>query len=446
MPREKFAFVRIGFVVLLVACAATMLNQPAHAQSFSVIHNFAGGPDGDEPAYGLTIDAAGNIYGSTFEGDEGTGTIYKLRYHNSVWQLAPLYVFTGGPGSPAAVPYAGVIIARDGTLFGTTGYGGEGSCATWGGTTGCGTVFRMRPRVTACPAAICYWQETTINLFDGGSGGSTPYGARPIFDSAGNLYGTTYAGGGGNCQGGCGLVYELTPSGGGWTETVLYSFTGTAGDGAFPWSGVILDQAGNLYGTTEFGGTYGYGTIYELSRSGSGWTETILYNFQGQQDGAWPFSGLIFDPAGNLYGATTSAGSGNGGTIFQLSPGSSGWTLQTLTSFTRQPGELAGGPVATPIMDAAGNIYAATYGDGAYGLGSVVKLHRSNGGYTTISLHDFTGPDGLYPRSNLVLDANGNIYGMAASGGANGRGTVFEITLLSERPQAGGAKDTHTGK
>ena len=148
---------------------------------------------------------------------------------------------------------------------------------------------------------------------DGGSGGATPYGGKPVFDRAGNLFGTAYSGGGGNCSGGCGLVYELSPSQGGWTQTVLYRFAGGPGDGAYPWAGVTFDQTGNLYGTTQLGGAFGYGTIYKLSPSGSGWTETVLYNFQRPQDGGWPYAGLLFDTAGNLYGATTIGGAGDGG-------------------------------------------------------------------------------------------------------------------------------------
>jgi len=417
------------WAMALVGLIAAMLPHSSQAQTYTVIHNFAGGPDGNEPAYGMTIDSTGTLYGSTFEGDAGTGTIYSLKTHNGVWQLSPLYVFTGGPNSPGAVPYAGVVFGTNGALYGTTGYGGQGSCATWGGTTGCGTVFELQPHVNRCVNATCYWIETALYDFNGTTAGATPYGARPIFDSHGNLYGTTFSGGGGNCSAGCGLVYELMPSNGSWTEKVLYTFTGSGGDGSYPWSGVIFDQAGNLYGTTEFGGAYGYGTVYELSPIGSGWTEKILYSFQGQQDGSYPFSGLLLDAAGNLYGATTGAGPGSGGTVYELTPNGSNWSFQTIASFTREPGELAGGPVANMIMDSSGNIFGATYGDGAFGVGEIFKLTNTGNGWTTTDLYDFDGDlNGLLPRSNLVMDVNGNLYGMAASGGAHGMGVVFELT------------------
>jgi uncharacterized repeat protein (TIGR03803 family) len=413
--------VALAFVLLLIGTAA-------HAQTFTVIHSFLGGPDGNEPAYGLTIDPAGNIYGSTFSGDDGTGTIFRLRYRNSNWQVNPLYVFTGGPNSPGAVNYSGVIIGAGGVLFGTTAYGGEGNCATWGGTLGCGTVFKLRPPITFCVSAVCYWQETRLFQFDGAAGGATPYGGMPVFDHAGNLYGTTYAGGGGNCSGGCGLVYELTPSNGSWTQTVLYRFNGGTGDGSYPWAGVVFDQAGNLYGTTQLGGQFGYGTIYQLTPSGSGWTEKVLYNFQRQHDGGWPYAGVVLDAAGNLYGATTVGGTGDGGTVFELSPSGSDWNYQTLCSFQRQLGELAGGPVATPLMDTAGNLYGATGGDGAFGFGSVFKATNSGGTWSCTPLYNFTsGNDGRLPRSNLVMDSSGNLYGTAA-GGANGYGVAYQIT------------------
>jgi uncharacterized repeat protein (TIGR03803 family) len=409
-------------------CVAAMLMHPAQAQTYTVIHNFLGGADGDEAAYGMTIDPSGTLYGSTFDGDAGTGTIYSIRYHNGFWQLSPLYVFTGGAGSPGAVPYAGVIFGPNGALYGTTGYGGIGSCATWGGTTGCGTVFELQPHVNRCINATCYWIETPLFDFNGTTQGATPYGARPIFDQAGNIYGTAFGGGTGNCSGGCGLVYELTPSNGSWTEKVLYNFAGN-GDGAHPWSGVIFDQVGNIYGTTELGGANGFGTVYKLSPSGSGWTETVLYNFQNQQDGSYPFSGLLFDGAGNLYGATTGGGTSAGGTVYELSPNGSSWTFQTIAAFTREPGELAGGPVSNLLMDSSGNIYGATYGDGAFGTGSVFKLTNTGNGWTNTDLHDFDGNMyGVLPRSNLVMDASGNLYGMVASGGEYGMGAIFELT------------------
>ena len=418
-------------IVLVIVLGLTVIvaTRIANAQTYTVIHNFMGGADGDEPNYGLTIDASRNLYGTTFGGDSGQGTVFMLSPGNPAWTLTPLYGFSGL--TDGAAPYAAVIFGPDGSLYGTTGFGGipNPSCTTGGGFTGCGTVFNLTPSNGS-------WTETVLYDFLGGSDGALPYGARLIFDAAGNLYGTAFSGGSGNCPGspgGCGVVYKLTASNGSWSYKVLYSFAGGPSDGASPQAGVIFDQAGNLYGTTEFGGAYGYGTVYELTPSGSGWTENVLYSFQNtkqSQDGGQPFGGLVFDPLGNLYGATTIGGVGGGGTVFELTPSGAGWSFRTLYGFASAPGHLAGGPTASLVFDNGGNLYGATAGDGAYGKGAVFKLAlSSNGTWTYTSLHDFTsGDDGRTPRSNLVFDKYGNLYG-TAFGGMTGFGVVFEITF-----------------
>ncbi len=426
-----------AIVLSLIILAAAHLAQ---AQMYSVIHNFQGGADGEEPNYGLTIGADGNLYGTTFSGDLGTGTVFMLSSQNSSWVLTPLYMFSGG--ADGAAPYATVIFGPDGSLYGTTGFGGipNQQCVTGGGFTGCGVVFNLKnPALQRRRAPSDFWTETPLYKFTGGSDGANPYGAQLVFDQAGNLYGTTFNGGVGNCQGtppGCGAVYELIPSNGGWTQSVIYNFNGGPSDGAHPWAGVIFDQSGNLYGTTEFGGTDGNGTIYELTPSGSGWTEKVLYSFQNQQDGGKPFAGLILDQVGNLYGATTTGGTGQGGTVFELTPSGEGWIFQTLYPFTGSPGELAGGPTGSLLMDNAGNLYGATAGDGANGFGAVFKLApSSNGSWMYTSLYDFTsGDDGRLPRSNLVFDKYGNLYGTAGGGPDNPNcggpcGLIFEITF-----------------
>ena len=418
-------------LAIMLGLTAIVATRTAHAQTYTIIHNFMGGADGDEPNYGLTIDASGNLYGTTFGGDSGQGTAFMLSPGNPAWTLTPLYAFSGL--TDGAAPYAAVVFGPDGSLYGTTGFGGvDGPCMTGGGFTGCGTVFNLKnPALqnhTGAPSG--FWTETVLYDFLGLKDGAIPYGARLIFDAAGNLYGTAFGGGSTNCPRGCGVVYELIPSNGSWTQKVLYSFTGGPSDGASPWAGVIFDQAGNLYGTTEFGGAYGYGTVYELTPSGSGWTEKVLYSFQNQQDGGQPYAGLIFDSSGNLYGATTSGGAGGGGTVFELTPSGAGWGFQTLYGFASKPGHLAQGPTASLVFDNGGNLYGATAGDGAYSFGSVFKLALSfNGTWTYTSLYDFQGlDDGRTPRSNLVFDKYGNLYG-TATGGQNGYGLVFEITF-----------------
>ena len=401
----------------------------ALAQTYNVIHNFVGGLDGSEPAAGLSMDVAGNLYGTTFEGDALTGTVFKLAHKSSSWVLGPLYLFpyqySGG-----SIPYARVIIGRDGALYGTLGYGGNIQACNGG----CGAVFNLKPTPTPPTTPLAPWVETPLHVFNG-SDGANPYGADLIFDQAGNIYGTTYNGGTGSCSGGCGVVYKLTPSNGSWTESVIYNFT-QSGDGQHPWGGVIFDQAGNLYGTTVYGGAYGNGTIYELTPSGSGWTETILYSFTGGAAGANPYAGLISDQAGNLYGAAGTGGAGTGGTAFELANSGGGWTFSLLYSFTGAGGQFAAGPVANLAFDSAGNLYGTTHGGGAYNAGAVFKLSPAVGTWTYTSLHDFTaGVDGGYPRSNIIFDKTGNMYGTAAGGGTGDPdkcygacGVVFQIT------------------
>jgi uncharacterized repeat protein (TIGR03803 family) len=402
---HRWAYSGLLFAILLILAVGAAA--PAHAQQYTVLHDFIGGNDGSEPAYGLTMDSSGNIYGSTFSGDTGTGTIFEATRQNSTWTLNTLYLFSGG--LDGAVPYAGVTFGPDGALYGTTGYGGYGPCATWGGKTGCGTVFKLQQSGGS-------WTESVLFYFQQGPEGGTPYGGRLIFDEAGNLYGTAFSGGGGSCPAGCGVVYQLSYSNGSWRETVLYTFAG-GNDGASPWAGVVFDQQGNLYGTTEFGGATNNGTIYKLTPSGSGWTETVLYSFRDQEDGARPFAGLTFDRAGNMYGATSIGGTSNGGTVFQLTPSGSGWNFQTLYGFTGRRSQLANGPVANLIVDDGGNIWGATGGDGTNFLGSVFRLTPTASGWAYTSLYDFMNlDDGAIPRSNLVFDVNGNIYGTAANG------------------------------
>jgi uncharacterized repeat protein (TIGR03803 family) len=271
--------------------------------------------------------------------------------------------------------------------------------------------------------------------FAGGADGDTPEGDL-IFDQAGNLYGTTQTGGIPGCSGySCGTVFELTASNGGWTESILYKFTGYS-DGYWPYSGVILDKTGNLYGTTSDGGDKSggglpQGTAFQLMPAGSGWTKNILFTFAFWNDGAIP-NGMIFDSAGNLYGTTTAEGDGDGGTVYELTPSNGNWAFSVSYAFTGSGG--ADGPYNGLTMDAAGNLYGTTVKTGAYGYGAVFKLTPSDSGWTYTSLHDFTGgADGAWPKSSLIFDPNGNIYGTASVGGTGqcntwGCGVVWEIT------------------
>ena len=405
--RRRWLEAAVALVIVLIL--PIVATPAAQAQTFNVIHTFTGGGDGANPFAGVTLDAAGNLYGTT----DG-GTVYKLTRKGSGWTLNVLYTFNGSNG---ANPDARVIFGPNGTLYGTT---------TNGGTHGYGTVFNLGPFPSACKSALCPWMETVLYSFQGSpNDGANPGNGDVLFDQAGNIYGTTFTGGADNW----GAVYELTPSGSGWQESVLHSFSFS--DGAFPSAGVISDNAGNLYGTTDAGGSSTYGTVFELMHSS--WTENLLYNFQNGNDGLNPNAGLIFDHSGNLYGATRGGGSGGGGTVFKLTPSGGSWTYSLVYSFIGNAGGYCG-PIGSLVMDGAGNLYGTTNCDGANGLGSVFKLTPSGNSWTYASLHDFTGgSDGESPYCSVAFDSNGNLYGTAFYGGdlncrGTGCGVVWEIT------------------
>src|SRR5208283_4378573 len=220
---------------------------------------------------------------------------------------------------------------------------------------GCGTVYNLRPAASACRSALCSWTETVLHRFTGGADGGSPLYVTLIFDAAGNLYGTATSFG----SGGYGVVFEMTPSQGSWTEIPLHSFT-NGSDGLAPQSGVIRDAAGNLYGTVP---NESNGAVYQLMPSGSGWVKNTLYTFAGGNDGSSPVGGLVADGAGNLYGTTTETYAG-GGTVFKLKRQPDGTYLESvLHDFT----ERGVGSYASLTRDAAGNLYGTTFSDGAYG-------------------------------------------------------------------------------
>jgi uncharacterized repeat protein (TIGR03803 family) len=418
----------VAAVLTFMFALAFVMTPAAQAQTYTVLHAFNGAGDGEDPVAEVAIDAAGNLYGTTTVGGGGSGcnsygcgTVFKLSHKGSGWIFTTLHTFEGP--SDGNSPQGRVLLARDGTLYGTTTIGGRGCLA------GCGIVFHLTPPPTAPKSALAPWNETIIHSFDG-TDGFEPQGDL-IFDQAGNIYGTTLYGGSSECANGglagCGTVYELTPTGGGWTETVLYAPQGSsAGDS--PVGGVVFDLSGNLYGAIESGGPFNWGLVYQLSPSGSGWTEQPAYIFSGGSGGGVPNAGLISDASGNLYGTNRFGGNGGGdGTVFQLSPSGGGWSLNTLYAFPGTPSGCQ--PQAKLIMDAAGNLYGTTEFCGAYGAGAVFKLTPANGSWTYTSLHDFRGFEGAYPLSSLVFDAAGNLYGTTSQGGgARNAGVVFEIT------------------
>jgi uncharacterized repeat protein (TIGR03803 family) len=402
--------------VLLTMVGALLLPSKASAGE-RVLYSFnRNGTDGYAPYAGLISDLGGNLYGMTaLGGAYGNGAVFKLtRSSNGQWTEILLHSFNGGDGN---YPLASLIFDLSGNLYGTTGQGGA---------YGNGTVFQLTSSSNG------QWTETVLYSFNSRPDGSLPDG-RLIFGGAGNLYGTTSNGG----ARAAGTVFKLTPnSNGQWTETVLYSFQGEGGDGGIPLAGLIFDGAGNLYGTTNGGGVYGAGTVFQLTPSG---TETVLHSFFNDgEDGFLPYYvDLTFDLRGNLYGTTEKGGVYGNGTLFELTPSSNGqWTETVLHSFSGLDGS---NPMAGLIFDLKDNLYGTTAQGGAYGYGAVFKLTpNSNGQWSETVLQSFVndGHDGLIPFASLIFDAAGNLYGTTFDGGGGvaGVGAVFEILADNTPP------------
>jgi uncharacterized repeat protein (TIGR03803 family) len=425
--------------VLLAGCllaAPAFLPVTSTAQTYLIVHSFSG-PDGANPQAGLTVDAAWNFYGTTASGGTGNGvcgspgcgTVFKMSRKGAGWVLATLYRFQGG--DDGAFPTARVVFGPDGALYGTT-QGQGGFC-----TVSCGSVFRLTPPATFCAAVSCPWRLTVLYKFLGGVDGSLPGWGDLLFDRSGNIYGTTTYGGDYNA----GTVFKVTHAGSQWTQSVLYSFHPEdhgPTDGSHPYGGLTFDDAGNLLGTTLQGGfpdapemNYGAGTVFQLTPTGSGWTETIVQRFL--DGGQLPAAGLAMTTDGRFYGTTTAGGLGNCSISFY-----NGCGTVYLENFSGGDGTVASlpgmgspaGPRAPVTFDVQNNIYGTTAGDGAFRAGNVFKLTGSQ--YVYSSLHDFSGGDGAIPYSNVVFDSGGDLYGTTSSGGnpvcGFGCGVIWQIT------------------
>jgi uncharacterized repeat protein (TIGR03803 family) len=408
-------FVMFGMASALAPCALA-------ASKEKVLYSFKGGSDGATPAGALVADNAGNLYGVTlYGGAYGNGTVFELKRSGADWRESVLHTF--GKGNDGDGPY-GLTLDSAGNIYGTTAAGGgaQKTCSE-----GCGTVFELTRDSRG------NWRESIIHRFKPGRGdGAIPY-AGVVLDATGNLYGATAYGGTGGCNGGCGAVFELEPSKGRWAERVIYSFNDT--DGKYASNGLILDAKGNLYGGTAFGGIYSYGVIFELTRSSRGkWSEKVLYNFN-YYDGAYPAGALIFDGAGHLYGATDagggySCGCCGCGTVFALTVGSNGqWSETILHHFTgRKDGRYPTGPL---LMGKAGNLYGGGSGDNKH-AGDVFELVHAADAWKARVLYTFTGgADGRFPGPVIFKD--GDLVGTAAAGGddqncGDGCGVVFGVT------------------
>jgi uncharacterized repeat protein (TIGR03803 family) len=413
---------------MLIALIITLLLAPTAWSQYTnkTIYTFTGGPGngGYLPYYGsLIFDSHGNLYGTAESGGaNGVGTVFELTpTAGGPWIETVLYSFTDG--NDGGLPYAGLIFDSSGNLYGTT-YSG--------GAYGSGVVFELTPTASGP------WTETVLYTFTGGSDGGSP-ATGVIFDSFGNLYGTTYSGG----ANGDGVVFRLTPTASApWNETVLFAFCGPvcalplASDGAQPFAGgLIFDHSGNLYGTTVGGGGTNNGVVFELTPTASGpWNETVLHSFSpADGDGGAPYSGVIFDHSGNLYGTTFDGGANEVGTVFELTPTASGpWNEIVLHAFTA--GSDGGQPYAGVIFDSAGNLYGTTYqgGDvssGNVGSGVVFELTpTASGTWNETVLYNFTGGnDGGEPHAGVTFDSSGNLYGTTYCCGASHEGVAFEL-------------------
>ena len=384
--------------------AALAITPLVHAQTYEVLHNFAPIAGGEFPLAGVTRDAAGNLYGTTSEGGTGTvcgnplgcGTVFTI---STAGVESVLYSFTGG--ADGSYPSSGVIRDATGNLYGET---------STGGTTQRGTVFKVDSTGA----------ETVLYSFQGNSDGAFPTGGL-LRDSAGNLYGTTQAGG----ASGNGTVFKLDPSG---RKIVLHNFAGAPSDGAVPVGNLVRDSAGTLYGSTENGGSsacaltsQGCGVVYKLDTTGQ---ETVIYSFSGGLDGGIPRGGLLRDASGNLYGTTSAGGTpvkGTGfGIVFKID--SSG-AETVLHSFGAGSDGMV--PSTGVLLDGKGNLYGTALSGGTGGHGIVFRLDRA--GQETV-LHSFLGrPDGAEPQGTLTMDGAGNLYGTATNEGHFNAGIVFEI-------------------
>jgi uncharacterized repeat protein (TIGR03803 family) len=321
--------------------------------SLNTLHSFIDYPsDGAYPAAALTIDEKGNLYGTTFAGGEGNaGIVFELSPQpDEQWSYSIPYYFQGDNGS---VPYGGLILYK-GTLYGTTSLGGSNQR---------GTVYSLSP------SASGDWTESAIyNLTS--SDGFDPY-ASLSFDGTGNFYGTTDQ----NGENGGGVVFEVSPgTGGNWNGRVLHAFSEGL-DGGTLYGSLAIDKSGNLYGTTYYGGKFGFGTVFELIRGPNGrWTGNTIHNFTGSSDGGNPYAGPTLDSAGNVYGTAVNGGFGFGyGTVYELIPNNGAWTEKTIYQFGTNDNDGVN-PYGRLAFDTAGNLYGTTYRGGTEDVGTVFKI------------------------------------------------------------------------
>jgi hypothetical protein len=400
--RRSVSAVRLSLAMMVVAGLGM-------AQTFSSLYSFTGGSNGANPDGNLVGGPSGTLLGTTpYGGANGYGSVFQLTKSAGVWHQAVIYSFQGGTAD-GANPGAGLTKGGGGVYFGT--------CFA-GGSTGNGVVFQLTP-----PASGGTWTETVLYNFQGGNDGAGPT-SQLVVDKRGDIDGTTTGGGSASA----GTVFQLVPAaGGGYTETLLYSFLG-AKDGAYPQSGVTVGVRGSLFGTTCCGSQ---GTVFKLSELNGTWTKTTIFNFTKYSIGAFPYGGLAVTDKDVVYGTTSAGGSGGGGIVFTLAPPKSGraWTFTTIHSFTG--GTDGGSPYGSVLLSSTGSLYVTTTAGGTYGSGAVLEFTAPTGSgtsWTETPLYEFTGgADGSQPYSGVIASAAGTLLGTTAFGGATDYGTVYAV-------------------
>lgn len=405
-----FPALRIIGVLTLLGVSLS-LGPECDGTDLTVLHSFAGGiNDGTSPGP-LVQDGSGILYGVT--GGGGTsdlGTVFKLKADGT--GFAVLHSFASGTGSGSNP--TGLVLDGAGYLYGTRSVNDAASDS--------GVVFRIRTDGTG---------YSILHTFKGGANDGASPQASLAFGGSGNLFGTTSGGG----SAGFGTVFRLKTDGTGFA--ILHSFTNYPTDGAGPMAPVILDGAGNLYGTTLHGGSARSGVVFKVRNDGIGYS--ILHNFMGGGDGINPFSALVLDAAGDLFGTTFGTADGqivpgfgmNYGTVFNLKTDGTGYFI--LHTFT---GGLNDGsnPYSAPALDGLGNLYGTTHQGGASNRGVIYSLRTVGTGFAI--LHNFTGVDGTFPVAGIILDSAGNLYGTTVQGGTSNRGVVYLLGYTSTPPAA----------
>ena len=399
---------------LAAVCTLVLLASAAWATTEKVVYNFTGtNGDGANPWSNYFItDGKGNLYSTP-----GGGGTYQA---GTVFMLSPkgketiLYEFKGQANGDGAYPHGRLAFDGKGNIFGST----QG-----GGTNGTGTVFELSP------VRGGGWTEKVIYTFSaGGQDGSAP-SAGMTFGSDGTMYSTTPDGG----AYGAGTVFSLKQTAKGWKQKVIHSFNFSGGDGEFPYEGLMMDATGTLYGAAPSGGAVGPGAIYRLRHTTKGWVEDIIYSFTGTNgDGSGLYwIDLIGDTAGNIYGATSFGGTNGSGTVFELVYNKSKKTYKekVLYEFGAQGGGDGNYPYGGLAMDGNGNLYGTTESGGTTNNGVVYKVAKSGSKWKYSILHNFAGgtSDGGDISGNIFLNTDGKLYGMAELGGTANVGVVFRV-------------------